>query len=164
MDKYSRFVSLTYMLKQFSEIFNMSINIFFSSQNFILILTENLPRKKCVTLQDQYAVDEYGRRRFHGAFTGGFSAGYFNSVGTRDGWKPQQFKSSRSSKAGGITQRPEDFMDEEDTSEFGIAPRRLQTTEDYTDAKKKGTKRARQINDGPIPGIPVLQTLLRPVR
>ena len=26
-----------------------------------------------------------GRRRFHGAFTGGFSAGYFNTVGSEEG-------------------------------------------------------------------------------
>lgn len=32
--------------------------------------------------------DENGKRRFHGAFTGGFSAGYYNSVGTEEGWKP----------------------------------------------------------------------------
>ena len=130
------------------------------------IFPDNLPRKKPVTLQEQVAVDEFGRRRFHGAFTGGFSAGYFNSVGTRDGWKPQQFKSSRVSKAGGITQRPEDFMDEEDTSEFGIAPTGIRATLDYADANKRGTKRerTRQINDGPIPGTPVLQDLLKPVR
>lgn len=30
--------------------------------------------------------DEKGRfKRFHGAFTGGFSAGYFNTVGTKEG-------------------------------------------------------------------------------
>jgi hypothetical protein len=29
--------------------------------------------------------DEKGRRRFHGAFTGGFSAGYYNSVGSKEG-------------------------------------------------------------------------------
>jgi len=29
--------------------------------------------------------DEEGRQRFHGAFTGGFSAGYFNSVGSKEG-------------------------------------------------------------------------------
>ncbi|XP_033211365.1 G patch domain-containing protein 1 homolog [Belonocnema kinseyi] len=127
---------------------------------------DSLPRKKPITLQDQVAVDEYGRRRFHGAFTGGFSAGYFNSVGTRDGWKPQQFKSSRASKAGGINQRPEDFMDEEDTSEFGFAPTGIRATQDYTDDNKRGTKRerARQINDGPIPGIPVLHQILQPTR
>jgi len=29
--------------------------------------------------------DDEGRRRFHGAFTGGFSAGYYNSVGSKEG-------------------------------------------------------------------------------
>lgn len=29
--------------------------------------------------------DEQGRRRFHGAFTGGFSAGYYNTVGSKEG-------------------------------------------------------------------------------
>jgi G patch domain-containing protein 1 len=40
-------------------------------------------------------VDEKGRRRFHGAFTGGFSAGYYNTVGSAEGWKPATFVSSR---------------------------------------------------------------------
>lgn len=31
----------------------------------------------------QEATDEQGRRRFHGAFTGGFSAGYYNTVGSK---------------------------------------------------------------------------------
>jgi G patch domain-containing protein 1 len=35
----------------------------------------------------QEARDEQGRRRFHGAFTGGFSAGYFNTVGSKEGKK-----------------------------------------------------------------------------
>ncbi|KAG8041289.1 hypothetical protein G9C98_002277, partial [Cotesia typhae] len=77
------------------------------------------------------------RRRFHGAFTGGFSAGYFNSVGTRDGWRPQQFKSSRSSKAENVSQRPEDFMDEEDTGEFGIAPTGIRATGDFSDRSER---------------------------
>jgi G patch domain-containing protein 1 len=34
---------------------------------------------------EQEVLDEQGRRRFHGAFTGGFSAGYFNSVGSKEG-------------------------------------------------------------------------------
>lgn len=29
--------------------------------------------------------DENGKRRFHGAFTGGFSAGYWNTVGSKEG-------------------------------------------------------------------------------
>ncbi|XP_017885935.1 G patch domain-containing protein 1 [Ceratina calcarata] len=127
---------------------------------------DNVPKKKPMTIEDQCAYDAQGRRRFHGAFTGGFSAGYFNTVGTRDGWRPQQFKSSRSSKAENISQHPEDFMDEEDTSEFGIAPKGIRATEDYVDRGQRGTKRNRVTRDntGPIPGVPVLKELLTPVR
>lgn len=119
-----------------------------------------------MTIEDQYACDEQGRRRFHGAFTGGFSAGYFNSVGTRDGWRPQHFKSSRSSKAENKAQRPQDFMDDEDMGQFGIAPTAIQANTNYTDHEKKGTKRerAKYSGDGPIPGTPVLRDLLKPVK
>lgn len=34
--------------------------------------------------------DEKGRRRLHGAFTGGFSAGYFNTVGSKEGTSPER--------------------------------------------------------------------------
>ena len=127
---------------------------------------DNLPRKKPVTLEDQFAFDAQGRRRFHGAFTGGFSTGYFNSVGCRDGWRPQKFKSTRSSKAVDVKQRPEDFMDEEDIGEFGFAPTAIRATQDYSSQKGKGTKRERAKNsgEGPIPGTPVLHELLKPVR
>lgn len=129
-------------------------------------VADNVSRKKPVTIEDQYAYDAQGRRRFHGAFTGGFSAGYFNTVGTRDGWRPQQFKSSRSSKAENVTQRPEDFMDEEDTSQFGIAPKGIRATSDYIDHGQRGVKRERINHDssGPIPGTPVLRELLKPVK
>lgn len=80
------------------------------------------------------------RRRFHGAFTGGFSAGYYNSVGSKEGeacdcrrtgaeaeadttatastgWTPSTFKSSRSQRASQQNQSVADaakaFMDEE---------------------------------------------------
>lgn len=44
------------------------------------------PLKKPVPLHEQTVKDEKGRyQRFHGAFTGGFSAGYFNTVGTKEG-------------------------------------------------------------------------------
>ncbi|XP_001604956.1 G patch domain-containing protein 1 homolog [Nasonia vitripennis] len=127
---------------------------------------ENLPRKKAVTIEEQFAYDDQGRRRFHGAFTGGFSAGYFNTVGSRDGWRPQQFKSTRANKAGGVVQRPEDFMDEEDTGQFGIAPTAIRATQEYSDETHKGKKRerAKQDSSGPIPGTPVLRELLKPVR
>jgi G patch domain-containing protein 1 len=58
--------------------------------------------------------DEQGRRRFHGAFTGGFSAGYYNSVGSEEGFTPSTFVSSRDKRANVSQQRAEDFMDEED--------------------------------------------------
>jgi len=61
----------------------------------------------------QVVTDAEGRRRFHGAFTGGFSAGYFNTVGSKEGWAPSAFVSSRSQR-GDVQQRPEDFMDDED--------------------------------------------------
>ncbi|KAH7819361.1 putative DUF1604 domain-containing protein [Monocercomonoides exilis] len=68
--------------------------------------------------RDQFAKDEQGRRRFHGAFTGGFSAGYFNSVGSKEGWEPQNFKSSRENRASFKEFKPEDLMDEEDKETF----------------------------------------------
>ncbi|WFD00302.1 hypothetical protein MYAM1_003050 [Malassezia yamatoensis] len=64
------------------------------------------------------AYDERGRRRFHGAFTGGYSAGYFNTVGSKEGWAPSTFRSSRNQRANASEQRAEDFMDEEDLAEI----------------------------------------------
>lgn len=49
--------------------------------------------------------------RFHGAFTGGFSAGYFNTVGSKEGWKPTLGINKR--------QSVEDFMDDDDHAEWG---------------------------------------------
>ena len=68
----------------------------------------------------QEVTDDRGRKRLHGAFTGGFSAGYFNTVGSKEGWTPSSFVSTRSNrdKDGHNPQRrPEDFMDEEDLAE-----------------------------------------------
>jgi hypothetical protein len=50
---------------------------------------------KFAPVWEQEVRDESGRRRLHGAFTGGFSAGYFNTVGSKEGWTPQTFVSSR---------------------------------------------------------------------
>ncbi|CDU24607.1 uncharacterized protein SPSC_04108 [Sporisorium scitamineum] len=78
----------------------------------------------------QEARDEQGRRRFHGAFTGGWSAGYFNTVGSKEGWTPGSFRSSRQDKLDGsgkkeeanrVGSRPEDFMDEEDLQDWKAA-------------------------------------------
>lgn len=94
-------------------------------------------------MEDQIATDAQGRRRFHGAFTGGFSAGFFNTVGSLEGWTPREFKSTRSDKAQSKAQRPEDFMDDEDMGEFGIAPQTVRATSDYSTSKK----RKKQVGD-----------------
>jgi hypothetical protein len=77
----------------------------------------------------QEVFDNEGRKRLHGAFTGGFSAGYFNTVGSKEGWTPATFVSSRSNRAKIAAQRTEDFMDAEDVAEQTtggkqVAPRR----------------------------------------
>lgn len=107
-------------------------------------LEEDAPRKKPVPIHEQVVTDSKGRRRFHGAFTGGFSAGYFNSVNTKEGWTPKTFISSRSQKSTALSaQRPEDYMDEEDFGEFGIAPKKVVTTEKFRPTEKEGNDRKR---------------------
>ena len=46
---------------------------------------EDVEKAKRKKDKEHYVTDAQGRRRFHGAFTGGFSAGYFNTVGTKEG-------------------------------------------------------------------------------
>lgn len=48
---------------------------------------EDVEKAKRKKDKEQYVTDDRGRRRFHGAFTGGFSAGYFNTVGSEEGNK-----------------------------------------------------------------------------
>ncbi|CAH1180458.1 unnamed protein product [Phaedon cochleariae] len=115
------------------------------------------PKRRPITVEEQIATDAQGRRRFHGAFTGGFSAGFFNTVGSLEGWTPSEFKSTRQEKARGVSQKPEDFMDEEDLGEYGIAPQVVRATKDYSTSKKR---RKQVFSEGPIPGQPVLETLL----
>ncbi|KAI8631083.1 DUF1604-domain-containing protein [Xylariaceae sp. FL1651] len=87
-----------------------------------------------VPVWKQEVRDERGRKRLHGAFTGGWSAGYYNTVGSKDGWAPSTFVSSRSNrhKDGGKTsqQRIEDFMDEEDLADAAEAEK-LQTAQGF---------------------------------
>ncbi|MBW0481190.1 hypothetical protein O181_020905 [Austropuccinia psidii MF-1] len=107
-----------------------------SEESFVKIGTPLPPltstkadKNEFVPIWKQEVKDEQGRRRLHGAFTGGFSAGYFNTVGSKEGWTPSEFKSSRSDKKPQdrsssndqrkvYGQRPEDFMDEEDLAEL----------------------------------------------
>ncbi|KAL9029579.1 MAG: hypothetical protein Q9196_002188 [Gyalolechia fulgens] len=87
-----------------------------------------------VPVWKQEVTDEKGRKRLHGAFTGGFSAGYFNTVGSKEGWTPSTFVSSRKEKGKDgtttIQQKPEDFMDDEDIANAEEA-RKLQTTDAF---------------------------------
>lgn len=126
-----------------------------------------MPTTKKITLADQIAVDSNGKRRFHGAFTGGFAAGYWNTVGSREGWTPSEFKSSRGEKATHRTQKASDFMDDEDVGEFGIAPQRIQTTEDFGPSESRQANK-RKLQSGssqrPIPGMPVLELVLESCR
>ncbi|XP_070499576.1 G patch domain-containing protein 1 homolog [Chironomus tepperi] len=125
---------------------------------------DEIPTKKPLQVEDMVVKDENGRRRFHGAFTGGFSAGYWNTVGSKEGFTPSEFKSSRAEKGSIKAFKPTDFMDEEDFGEFGIAPQKIQTKEDFGTASTSASKRRREApSDGPIPGEPVLRNLLKPV-
>ncbi|KIK50063.1 hypothetical protein GYMLUDRAFT_51406 [Collybiopsis luxurians FD-317 M1] len=107
-----------------------------ANENFCLIGTPLPPLEKSrdtgefVPLWKQEVRDEKGRRRLHGAFTGGFSAGYFNTVGSKEGWTPQSFVSSRSDRAKQKQARPEDFMDEEDMQELADSRKIVDTTDE----------------------------------
>ncbi|XP_063738289.1 G patch domain-containing protein 1 isoform X2 [Eleginops maclovinus] len=131
-------------------------------------LEEDEPRKKPVPLHDQTVKDEKGRfQRFHGAFTGGFSAGYFNTVGTKEGWAPSTFVSSREQKSEKQNARPEDFMDEEDFGEHGIAPSQISTSQEFTSSRRDKTREtARAVNaqSALIPGDTTLKQLIAPTR
>ncbi|CAM4543155.1 unnamed protein product [Lepidochelys kempii] len=124
--------------------------------------------KKPVPLQEQTVKDEKGRyKRFHGAFSGGFSAGYFNTVGSKEGWAPSTFVSSRQKRADKTALGPEDFMDEEDLSEYGIAPKEITTTDDFASKPKDRIKeKARHIAGitSSIPGTTALDDLIAPAK
>lgn len=125
---------------------------------------DDIPRKK---FQPDLTVrDAQGRRRFHGAFTGGFSAGYYNTVGTKEGWTPSTYKSSKTNKSENVVaSRPQDFMDEEDLGQFGIAPQRIQVRDDFVDftEQRKRVREPPRMHQGPIPGSPPLKNIFKPV-
>ncbi|CAE6512733.1 unnamed protein product [Rhizoctonia solani] len=106
-----------------------------ANENFCLIgtplpsLASTKDANEFVPVWKQEVRDEKGRRRLHGAFTGGFSAGYFNTVGSKEGWAPSTFKSSRNARASQKASRPEDFMDEEDLAEMRDSQKLVDTSE-----------------------------------
>ena len=72
---------------------------------------------------EEYALNEKGQRRFHGAFTGGFNAGYNNTVGSEAGFTPAQFDRNKKYTVF-------DIMDEEDLGDH-IQGQTIQTKEGY---------------------------------
>ncbi|XP_028258548.1 G patch domain-containing protein 1 isoform X2 [Parambassis ranga] len=131
-------------------------------------LEEDEPLKKPIPLHEQTVKDEKGRyKRFHGAFTGGFSAGYFNTVGSKEGWAPSTFVSSRQQKAEKPRSRPEDFMDEEDFSEHGIAPAQITTSQEFSSSRRdEAAEKARAVGAQAalIPGDTLLEEFIAPAR
>ncbi|XP_053188955.1 G patch domain-containing protein 1, partial [Scomber japonicus] len=131
-------------------------------------LEEDEPLRKPLPLHEQTVKDEKGRyKRFHGAFTGGFSAGYFNTVGTKEGWSPSTFVSSRQQKAEKHHVTPADFMDEEDFGEHGIAPAQISTSEEFSSSRRDAAgEKARAVNAQAalIPGDTLLEQLITPAR
>ncbi|KZV96446.1 DUF1604-domain-containing protein [Exidia glandulosa HHB12029] len=127
------------------------------NENFCLIGTPLPPLEKSkdtgefVPLWKQEVRDEKGRRRLHGAFTGGFSAGYFNTVGSKEGWAPSTFTSSRGERAAHKAARPEDFMDDEDLAEIRESQKLVDTTEemDLTGGTQAELARRAGAGDGP---------------
>ncbi|KAH6583812.1 hypothetical protein BASA60_001248 [Batrachochytrium salamandrivorans] len=98
-------------------------------------------RNKYLPVHLQEVRDEHGRKRLHGAFTGGYSAGYYNTVGSKEGWQPSQFVSSRAKRAQLDKVNPQDFMDEDDKQEFGFRDLVATDTYDVQGAKERDQKR-----------------------
>ncbi|XP_006656099.1 G patch domain-containing protein TGH homolog [Oryza brachyantha] len=114
----------------------------------------------------QEVRDEEGRRRFHGAFTGGFSAGYYNTVGTKEGWTPQTFTSSRKNRAEVKKQSVYSFLDEEDIKDMG--GNALETSQQYdtfgltaTEYARKQASKEQKERPSAIPG-PIPDELVVP--
>lgn len=96
-------------------------------------------------LWEQEVLDEQGRRRFHGAFTGGYSAGYFNTVGSKEGWTPSSFVSQRRAR-GAINTSDAPATSDDDDNTSGNKRRRVeggakrqQRVEDFMDEEDKAS-------------------------
>ncbi|CAH2044127.1 unnamed protein product [Thlaspi arvense] len=115
----------------------------------------------------QEVTDEEGRRRFHGAFTGGYSAGYYNTVGSKEGWAPQSFTSSRKNRAGARKQSISDFLDEDEKAELegqSLSASSQFDTFGFTAAEHSRKQAEKEQHERPsaIPG-PVHDELVAPV-
>ena len=91
----------------------------------------SLATTKALPAHLQVPTDAEGRRRFHGAFEGGFSAGYHNTVGSKEGWAPSAFRSSRGDRAPANDERSraETYMDDDEREAAQAA--RLEATDAF---------------------------------
>ncbi|KAL6784160.1 hypothetical protein ACKKBG_A05050 [Auxenochlorella protothecoides x Auxenochlorella symbiontica] len=112
---------------------------------------------RSLPLHQQEVKDDQGRRRFHGAFTGGYSAGYFNSVGSKEGWTPATFSSSQGARAG-VRQSVEQFLDEDELEQY--RKQHLQTTAAYdtfgataAEASRRAVWEQAAIRPQAVPGL-----------
>lgn len=121
---------------------------------------------RALPLWKQEVRDEEGRRRFHGAFTGGYSAGFYNTVGSKEGWTPQTFTSSRKNRAEVKQQSIYNFLDEDDIKGMGgqVLETSLQfDTFGFTAAEfaRKQAEKEQQKRPSAIPG-PVPDEIVLP--
>jgi Protein of unknown function (DUF1604) len=78
--------------------------------------------------EQKVADENTGKRKFHGAFTGGFVAGYKNTCGSEVGFTPGTFVSNRNAR-NNVKQDVRDFMDHEDLGEISLSHNLLQKEE-----------------------------------
>ncbi len=72
-----------------------------------------------IRTEDGSSAPATGKVKLRGAFKGGFSAGYFNTVGSREGWTPTTFVSKRNNRNEiSVKNTVEQYMDEEDIAEM----------------------------------------------
>ena len=111
----------------------------------------------------QVATDAQGRRRFHGAFTGGFSAGYFNTVGTEKGFTPQAFVSSKHKRAAADArtrdQQVEDYLDDDELEDR--KRRRLESTSEYDTFGARAAEEAAEAASFETRRVPCIRTAAR---
>ena len=113
--------------------------------------------------------DENGKRRFHGAFTGGFAAGYYNTVGTEEGWTPTSFISTRDQRVEFKKLTKEDFMDKDDNPLVG---RTLETQNVFAESKSfsthptrsKTVEKAHTVNELLRSGSTIMESAISPFR
>ncbi|KAK9795492.1 hypothetical protein WJX73_006570 [Symbiochloris irregularis] len=128
---------------------------------------QDASQTKSLPVWQQEVTDAQGRRRFHGAFTGGYSAGFFNTVGSLEGFTPSQFKSNRGDRAQAESRTAQDFMDEDELAE--LQRQNVHASADYdtfgsaaAESAKRLAQGAAQDHNAKVPSL-VPEELIVPV-